>query len=359
MKTKKCIIHGNVRWRVLFKDEGKWKRKFFEKESDANQFAKKFDKLRKENTYDKELMLLSESVKIDIIEAIRKLPKGKTLLDSVIRAWSYVSEFTPEYCSKGFLDVKTNTCKSPDEYTHVKGRITNFIETFKTFDEATHDKILEYLKAKGSPKTVINWKGTIVDFYNYCIKKEYISANPFNKIIDDDFIKLKHNSKGFLSVEKAKFFLSKLEKEYPNFVKFFILGMFAGMRSSEISKLDESCIFYDERIITLPRSIVKTQDSWLLEDLPDNLWDWLCKYRYREIIRPTNRERTDLADKFNLTHNFARHSFATYHLSLYKDVERTRFITRHTDPQTLQNAYFGALVSVDVAKEYFSILPTP
>lgn len=359
MRTKKCIIHGNVRWRVLFKDEGKWKRKFFEKESDANQFAKRFNRLQKENRSDKELLLLSESAKVDVIEAIKRLPKGKSLLESVIKAWSYTSEFTPAFCSQGFLKTKANTCKNKDEYIHVNGRIKNFLENFESFDLASPDKILDYLKSKGSPKTVQNWKGTIADFFNYCIKKDYITANPFNKILDSDFSSVKHNKIGFLSIEQSKDFLSFMETEYPQFAKFFALGMFVGMRSAEISKLSEDCIFYRERKITLPRSIVKTKDSWLLENLPDNLWVWLNKYRTSKIIRPSNSERTKFTEKFSLPHNFARHSFATYHLSLYKDVERTRFITRHTDPQTLQNAYFGALVSVDVAKEYFSILPTP
>ena len=71
---------------------------------------------------------------------------------------------------------------------------------------------------------------------------------------------------------------------------------------------------------------------------------------------PSTYERTNSFKQFNLPHNFTRHSFATYHLSLYFDPAKTSKITRNSE-QMLRDHYWGALVEKDIAKQYFQILP--
>ena len=348
--------YGQQKYFIDVMIAGKRHRGFRKTITKAKELRKKFKDIR--DTPCKELFKFNSLQIADIISAMDALPAGETLLGCVERACEFSATKSPLEMQVDFLASKKRRYLSDDEYNHVKSRIENFCKTFENFKDATPTTLLEYLQKKGAPKTVLNWRGTISDFLEFTHKRGVIKTNPFSRIYTDDFAKPSKSAPGFVSVECARKLLEMLENHADKYVKHFALGMFAGLRVAEIGRLKESWIDYENKRIILPQEIVKTKQAWTLEALPSNLWAWLEKYKDKPITKPSNAWRDRHLKDFKLPHNFARHSFATYHLSLYHDTKRTIIITRHENDQTLKNRYWGALMPIEIATEYFNIMPS-
>jgi len=355
MKVSECIVRGQNAWLVSYKKDGAYRRKYFKTRKDAAAWAKDWGDA--ETTEQKEALLFTDSQLQDIREALLILPKGKTLKACVKEACAYTSDVALADIKNDFLQIKKPRITS-DEYAHIKGRVEDFCKTFLRFEDCSPKKLLTYLNAKGTPKTVANWKGSIGGFLDYASRKGVISASPLRSLHEDDFALVKRTPPSFLSIRQAKTFLARLKEKYPQYIKYYALGMFAGMRAEEIKKFKEEFIRYEEQKILIPAEIDKNNKARVLEDLPPALWAWLNAFKDHPIKRPSNTLRSDGFKDLKLPHNFARHSFATYHGSLHidKGVGYTTRITRHSE-QTFKDHYFGALVARDVAQAYFDILP--
>lgn len=352
----------NNLWKFQAVIKGKKYRKSFKVKSEAEAYARNFFNARKMDlTFFASLS--GEELK-DIKESLEILPKGKTLYESVQRAWMHHSTFYFHDLADEFYYLKKLQFEkdklSKDEWNHIKGRITNIKLNFTSFDDINRDKIRDFLKVKGSAKTISHWKGTFSELLDFCIKKEAITLNPISVIHHSELLNEDYEENdeiGILTIPMTIDFMKYLESEYPEHCRFYALALFSGIRVAEIPRLKEEYFKYDTKQIIFPAKIGKVKKAWTLENLPDNLWVWLNKYKSFPIERPGNRRRNDLGKMFNLPHNFARHSFSTYHLSLYFDFTWTARITRNSE-QILKNRYMSCLVSKEIAKEYFDILPT-
>ncbi len=350
---------ANGQWRFESVVNGKRTIKTFKSKLEAQMYAKDYQKAR---AFDLAYFFnLSDEQRKDIKDAILELPDRKTLLESVRKAWQFHSEANLHDIADQYEAIKKakhdSNMLSHGEYTHISGRINNFKENFNSFSELQPNKLLEYLRSKGTNKTVNNWRGTISEMLDFAVSRGAITSNPLKQIHSDEFIKAQPLRQiGFLSVEVAKAFMEYIETIYPQYARFYALALFCGIRIEEVPRLNDNYFRYDEKKIVFPAQIGKIKKAWTLEDLPDNLWVWLEKYKNTPIKRPSNTLRTTLGEKFNLPKNFTRHSFATYHLSLYFDLAKTAKITRNSE-QMLRDHYWGSLTEKEVAKAYFEILP--
>ena len=359
LTMKNVFKLANGKWRFEIVENGKTFCKTFSSKTDALDYAKNwFDARKFELSFF--LNLPKERIK-DIKDAIEILPEGKSLLESVKKAWRYFSDADLLQLADEYFNIKKTKHLagklSKDEFVHIKGRVESFKKTFKTFADLSPEALKNFLLAKGSTKTVSLWKGTVSELLEFCISRGALPHNPVKFIHSDELIKPeKEKSIGFLSPGQTKSFMAHLETEYPQYCRFYAIALFAGIRIAEIPRMKDEYFRFDERKIVFPAQIGKVKKAWILEDLPQNLWAWLEKYKNFPIKRPSNVLRTNLGKLFTLPENFARHSFATYHLSLFFDFAKTSRITRNSE-QMLKDHYMAALVPKDLAKEYFEILP--
>lgn len=352
---------ANGHWRFECRLKGKLYRKTFRSKSDAEAYKRNFESAGK---FDLSFFLnLPPSSIADIKNALAVLPKDKTLEESVKLAWQFYSSRDLSKLADDYIGLKKQKHAAgklcSDELRHILGRINDLKTNFKSFDSLSSQSLRDFLLAKGSAKTVKNWRGTVSEFFDYCVMQKAIRSNPVNELHSDEFNLAAPSLReiGFLSVEIAKAFMAFLEDKYPQFCRFYALTMFAGIRVAEAPRLKDEYFRYGEKKIVFPAQIGKIKKAWTLEDLPDNLWAWLEKYKNTPIQAPSAYERTNSFKQFNLPHNFTRHSFATYHLSLYFDTAKTSKITRNSE-QMLRDHYWGALVDKETARAYFEILPT-
>src|SRR5262249_45004019 len=141
---------------------------------------------------------------------------------------------------------------------------------------------------------------------------------------------------GILSPEQTARLLETASAET---LPLFALGVFAGLRSAEIERLEWRHIKWDEGLIEVPALSSKTASRRLVTMQP-NLIGWLEPYRgHQGPICPPNHYRRLIEDRRNAgitdwPSNALRHSFASYHLAHFKNAPALSLELGHVRPQT-------------------------
>ena len=141
---------------------------------------------------------------------------------------------------------------------------------------------------------------------------------------------------------------------------FLALGAFAGLRSSEILRLEWQDISLERKIITVAPEKAKTATRRLTPILP-NLEEWLGRHRAAHGALFRSRRDADRAIGFakgcglKWPNNALRHSYATYRLAATADVARVA-VEMGNSPQKLIRHY-RELADPEEAEAWFSIRP--
>ena len=141
------------------------------------------------------------------------------------------------------------------------------------------------------------------------------------------------------------------------------LKAFAGLRTATAKKMTWDLISLEDEVIRIPASIDKSYGN-IIEDLPRNLWKWLNEYSSQPMWQSRRRTGQVILNAtkrlgINVPKNAWRHSFATYHVALYRDASATAMTLGHSrDPSVLYRNYRGLATRSD-GKAYFTISPAP
>ena len=348
--------HGLPASRLNYQWRNKYVRKTFTHDINGDQ-ARKYAKafVDSQNIGFDGLEDLAPETIADIKGALAILPKGESLE-------SIVSEFVRNKATidlnfvKSFIETKKGkTAKFQAEATSL---ITKLIEYAN--GKYDRDTLIRFISKKKAPKTRSNVAGILSNFFKFAVRRDVIAMNPFDKITHDDFggSVERDSIPEVATITQATELIAYLRAYRPQFLKHFILALFGGIRIAECERITPDLIDIARREISFPKKIVKGKiKAFIISDYPKVLFDWLAILEGAHIQRPNNATRTAIGKALNLPPNFARHSFATYHLSLYHDFKLTARLTRHLSVSTLENNYIGSMVKREVAEEFFSLTP--
>ena len=348
--------HGLPASRLNYQWRNKYIRKTFTRDINGDQ-ARKYAKafVDSQNIGFDGLEDLAPETIADIKSALAILPKGESLE-------SIVSDFVRNKATidlkfvKSFIETKKGkTAKFQAEATSL---ITKLIEYANgKYDRET---LIRFISKKKAPKTRSNVAGILSNFFKFAVRRDVIAMNPFDKITPDDYggSVARDSIPEVATIEQATELIAYLRAYRPQFLKHFILALFGGIRIAECERITPDLIDIGRREISFPKKIVKGKiKAFIISDFPKVLFDWLAILEGAHVQRPNNATRTAIGKALNLPPNFARHSFATYHLSLYHDFKLTARLTRHLSVSTLENNYIGSMVKREVAEEFFSLTP--
>jgi len=258
----------------------------------------------------------------------------------------------------------------------LRNRLNVFCQTFGTrlVREITRADVEAWLQdlcgvsdksAEGfSARSKKNYLITVRTFFNYAISRGFRSAeNPAAKIATP---KIDWEAPSILTQEEARTLLTKAKTEQKGvLLASVVLGLFAGIRSNEIMRLDWSAIDLDEGILTIGSQIAKKRRLRVLELMP-NCVAWLRtittrkgrvapgRYtgRWAEFVKAAGFE--DWGEK---RANAMRHSFGSYHYALHSDSAKTAAMLGHrANDQVLFDSY-RSLARKKEADAYFGIRP--
>jgi integrase len=196
-------------------------------------------------------------------------------------------------------------------------------------------------------------------FFTFAVDNVWIENNPIRKVKPANIKRLRAAKKVCIyTPEQAAAIL--VEAADHDLVPFFAIGMFAGLRTSEIECLDWRHILWDERLIDVEGGNSKTGKPRFVP-MTDNLVEWLAPYRNShgqiaphrdEARRKKVRDRAGIQDMDNAM----RHSYCSYHFNLHDDAPETSKNAGHMTPTQLFSNYHHR-VKKTACERYFAIFP--
>ena len=351
---------ANGKWRFEIVENGKRYRKSFSSKTDAVDYAKNwFDARKFELSFF--LNLPKERIK-DIKDAIAILPKGLSLCEAV-RKVSENASFDISI-SDAFDAYKKAIIKRRGSADFL--RISSFFEKFPHWPDS--NSVLEWILDRGMPKTVREHYSQLKAFFSFAVRRGFIKTSPLESINPStDLPKIQRAKIQIWNLTDLKLFFEFLKENRPQWINWFCVACFTGIRHAEINRLKPEHFDIEHKRIIMPYDITKTGDSWILEGL-DNIWACLDKYGYdiEPITDSATRRLHEAFAKwyfartkkfFSWENNICRHSFCTYHLSLYRNPVKTAMLLKHRNPDTMWQHYLAGLVKKELAQEYFQIVP--
>jgi len=213
---------------------------------------------------------------------------------------------------------------------------------------------------KWSLQTRQNYYRILHTFFEFAVNNGYKAENPMKAIskpCPDDSVP------GVLSLVQCESIISAAFRTEHDLglLGYVALGMYCGIRSAELERLDWSAVDLESRHVTISAKIAKAR-SIRNVDIPDNAMLWLmrCQNRTGSIRPPQFRERFDklreLAGIKEWPHNALRHSAGSYHFAFHEDSAKTASMLGHTQDSVLFKHYRALTKKAD-AKVFYELVP--
>lgn len=265
-----------------------------------------------------------------------------------------VAEFIEDLTRRGARDATV-------KYYSAILRLFQTREDIKNIAEYSQDAAEKYLASINSPA---HSKRSLGSFFAFCVSKKWISVNPFAGAKIPRVLK-EVAAPSILTVAETIDFLAKIPTEWQPTAA--ILA-FAGVRPIEILPLNGAAVLkiqnidFDARKITIPAEVSKVRRVRILENLPENIWQWLEPLKARggaENVAAGSYEiwrRVKSATAIALPKDVFRHSFASYAYH-YLGAEHTVEILGHVGGFGVFAKHYKGLATIADSRKYFSILP--
>jgi integrase len=366
LDPRRVRIKGKILWQVeLGSEKRQGKRRRLRKTFASREEALTFAKLRKIERVNHGIagVNLSERLRGEAVEAAQLLePFGVSVLDL---ARQYVERMklaarseTVQNAVQMLLAAKAGDNLRPRYINDLHTRLQRFVLSFgeRKLSDIQAPEIDKWLRELGgAPLTRNTLRMRLSVLFEFARQRGWVATNP---ILDVPKAKVTGSAPGILSPEQvARLVESASEETLP----IFALGIFAGIRSAEIERLEWRHIKWDELLIEVPALSSKTASRRLITIEP-NLFEWLKPYRGRQgLICPPNHYNRMIEDRraagiLDWPNNAMRHSYASYHLAAFRDAPALSLELGHVRPQTVF-AHYRELVTPSEAERFWRIVP--
>jgi integrase len=261
----------------------------------------------------------------------------------------------------GLVDEKEEQGLRPATVRSLRGFCRLLDERFgrRQLHEVTVDELKDLCHRAGSaPRTVWNRIHLARQVRNHAIGRGWAGENPACKLVASA---REDREPGYLSVADVQRLL-QVAGEY-ELLGYVALGLFAGVRSAELVRLDWSCVHREDREIVIDARAAKTRSRRVIPyDETLAAWLDLCPQRHGPIVNHRNLSRDlrrlrQAAGTAHWPHNALRHSFATYHLADHQDPVRTAYLLGHHFGSEMLTRHYRGLVSRTAAAEFWALRP--
>lgn len=360
--------HPRYTHRVRYPEGGKRKDRFFKSEDAAEKFARKARKdIAKEGIMATPVNERERRAVDTFREFAGKLPqKSRPTLQDAIDFYIKHSGMRDnsmtcrEVAEKLILRLRQEG-KGQRHIDDVTNRLTRFNADYGDWlaCDVSTDVIDEFLDGmKVSNQTKLNYRNKVNQLFRYAIKLGACDKNPAENAIKPKSI---GGEIGILEPERVAALLAVANAAV---LPGLAIGFFAGLRESEIQRLDWADIDLEEGHIIIAAKKAKSAQRRIVT-ISENLKAWLLPHAKRKglvvgkIGRQWRKGKEDARSAAGITEwppNAARHSFASYHLAMHEDAGKTALELGHSN-QRIIFQHYRQLVKPRDAKTYWSIVP--
>ena len=259
------------------------------------------------------------------------------------------------------IEAKERDGKSKRTIGSLRGYLGKFCQTFgeRLVATITAEELDNWLRSLPlSPKSRMNFRQHIGVLFSYAKQRQMITENPIEfttkpKLID--------KAPEIFSIDELQTLLEAAQKQEPDVLPMLAIGAFAGLRDSEIKRLNWTEVRPVRGHIEVTAAKAKSARRRLVPIQP-NLMEWLRPYsgmtgpvvpaRYKGKLGRVRKAA-------GLTHwpkNGLRHSFASYRYASTQDATMTAHDLGHSGTQLLFQHY-RELVTPEEANRYWKIGP--
>lgn len=211
-----------------------------------------------------------------------------------------------------------------------------------------------------SNRTQNNYLGALKNFFTWAHGAGLVEEEFHRKIQAVDFARTEEVPTEIFTPDELDRLLTAAPKEFEAAIA---IGAFAGLRSSEIIRLDWKEVKAERGVIEVTAGKAKTAMRRLVPISP-NLGRWLAAapaagpvWRHSRAYFHELQRQTAAKSLLSWKHNALRHSFISYRLALVHDINQVaaesgnsaRMIQRH----------YRELVTPDDARRWFGLNPAP
>ena len=297
---------------------------------------------------------------LQLSEALRILQGKATLVEAAKRFVKSEQTIVPKRVSVVVAELLAARRKENCSDLHVNdldSRLTRFANAFKCdIHVVTAPEIQDFLHGlKVAPRSANNFRTAISNLFSFAKFRGYL---PKDSTIIEEVRPFKEVAPtvGIYSPEDLTKMLKVCD---PKFVPFVTIGAFAGLRSSEIARLD----WRDVRanyIHIVPAD--QPTKSVRVVPIPQNLQQWLALYRTKEGLVVPFKNPANFISALPLQAgvkrrtNGLRHSFGSYRCALTNDMARVA--NEMGNSVGMVKRHYLEVVEPPVADAWFSIIPS-
>ena len=255
------------------------------------------------------------------------------------------------------IKLKADTSKSERHLSDLRHRLGSFKDAFgeRLVSTITADEVLTWIQNRSdSAVSRNNFRRHIRLLFNHAKKRGFRDQNPI------DLVEPWKETKGEVSALTPEQLAELLERAPAEMVPVIAIGAFAGLRRSEIERLDWSEVDFESGEIYV-RALNKKSAANRFVKIEDNLTKWLEPYAKRtgrvwpkgggRLISALNK-----AVSFKTPKNQLRHSYRSYHMAKYQDGALTSLNLGHPNQRQAFESYRKPIKKALVAA-YWSIEP--
>ncbi|WP_020493907.1 tyrosine recombinase XerC [Verrucomicrobium sp. 3C] len=305
------------------------------------------------------------------LAAVREWVEAKRLLQScggnVIDAARELAErraketasLPMEQAYERFLEYKEAAKLRPRAIASLRSDLSRFVNAFpdRLVSSISAADISDYVAARGElePLTRLSILRRVGAFMNWCGKRGWCEKGI---MADIEKPKIRSAQTHIFTPDEVRALLEAASNVAPEMVPYLALGLFCGLRTAELDRLDWR--YVNGKEVRIEADVAKTASRRVVP-IPENAAAWLAPYRRKSgPVRPPNSRRklgrVIAASGVSWKPNAMRHSFASYRLAQCKDAPRVSLELGHMSP-ALVFRHYRALVSEEDAQRYFSIRP--
>lgn len=228
-----------------------------------------------------------------------------------------------------FLAVLAGKGRSRIYRANLKADLTRFATAFPDLTACAEAEITRYLagivEAGASLRRRDNIRDAIVSLSRFAQRRKWL---PDGKTVAGEIERIAPGVEGVTTFTPAEIAVI-LDNASAKWLPYFAIGAFAGLRNSEIMRLEWSRIKWEHGVIAVPASIAKkvriSRHAPLLPNLSSLLADYRDKhgpiYRHKseraaQSAFARERERIEKKTGLRWKKNALRHSFGSYRLAL-------------------------------------------
>ena len=342
-------------------------RRYFNSQEEAKTYGQRLqaDRLR----YGWEAFKLSMAQRLEAARCFERLDQAGLTLTAAVddylsrQASAGATRLMSELADEFLLSRRAINCR-PRTMTEYRSHMRIIVRGFGTLPVASiaTRQLSEWLAAsQWSPRTRKNYLTTLTTLFNFAIKQGYRADNPAANIIrprwDEPEVRI-------LTVPQAKNLLAAAMEKDPPLLPALAIGLFAGLRRSEIFSLQWEEIEWEHKVIKVSSSSAKSRRHRLVA-MAENLMAWLkpfrrsagrvCPVKYIDGLSERLRPLATAAGIAPWPANVLRHSFGSYLLGKTRN-EHLTTAEMGNSPDVFMNHY-RALVRPTEVDAYWAIFP--